>query len=153
MPFSQAVTGASRDDARCGFWHPEHLSPPWPTRVRLGTCPFPSPNLRLQSTHCSGALERLLEEPGSQLIAGQQAVLVKTRLQLTGAQLRLTETIQTSLLACVTSSLLGSGRRHSGPGTHTVLASSSVGSATFCVGQLTACLSRLPFLCQALDLL
>ena len=31
MPFSQAVTGASRDDARCGFWHPGHLSPPWPT--------------------------------------------------------------------------------------------------------------------------
>lgn len=121
--------------------------------MRLGTFPFPSQNLSLQSTHCSGALERLLEEPGSQLIAGQQAVLVKTRLQLTETQLRLTETVQTSLLACVTSNLLGSGWRHRGPGAHTVFASSSSGSATFCLGQLTACLSRLPFLCQALDLL
>lgn len=30
MPFSQAVTGASRDNAGCGFWHPGNLSPPRP---------------------------------------------------------------------------------------------------------------------------
>lgn len=77
MPFSQAVTGASRDNARCGFWHPGHMEL---TIAHVSEAWEPSPS-HLKTSACRHPLQwgfqRLLEEPGSQLIAGQQAVLVK----------------------------------------------------------------------------
>ena len=75
-------------------------------------------------------------------------------MQLTEAQLRLAETIQTNKTAGLcdfeSAGLWLEAQQTRDP--HSVC-KLILGSAAFYVGQLTACRSGLPFLCQVLDLL